>query len=57
MKDVSALRNDVIHKGDGVTLDAAATAVEVAEALLNTILPEVLHTLALELKGGRIVEA
>jgi hypothetical protein len=57
MKEVSALRNDIIHRGDDVTLDAAATAVEVAEALLNTILPAVLHTLALELKSGRIAEA
>ena len=57
MKEVSVLRNDIIHKGDDVTLEAAATAVEVAEALLDTILPEVLHTLALEMKSGRIVEA
>ena len=57
MKEASALRNDIIHKGDDVTLDAAARAVDVAEALLYAILPEVLHTLALELKSGRVVEA
>jgi hypothetical protein len=41
MKEASALRNDIVHKGDDVTLDAAAAAVEVEEAPLYTILPGV----------------
>jgi hypothetical protein len=53
--EIQRVRNRVVHRGEDASLNQAALAISVADALLNDILPKILNGLTLELDGDHKV--
>jgi len=55
MKMVASDRNAIVHKGIDAEEAAASTAVAVADTLLNVLLPKVLGSVGLKIRGGKVL--
>ena len=55
MTQVASERNSIVHKGNAVGEGAANVAIEVAETLLDVLLPKVLRSIDLQIQSGKIV--